>query len=128
MKKNKDFEVDEKSILLKTIKLTKNINYLTERLPKPNYSPLRLKSINNHKSALSQRYVSKSPYDLHMSLPPIKSQNRGSLKLKEISQGVNHSPSKISRNKGEALIKSERTSQKRIIKSEISLPKLIMKK
>ena len=44
-KKSKDIEVEEKSILLKTIKLTKNINYLTEKLPKPNYSPLRLKSI-----------------------------------------------------------------------------------
>lgn len=78
--------MDEKSILLKTIKLTKNINYLTERLPKPNYSPLRLKSISPNKSVLSQRYVSKSPYDLHLSLPPIKSQNKGGLKLKEPSK------------------------------------------
>jgi len=99
MKKNKDFEVDEKSILLKTIKLTKNINYLTERLPKPNYSPLRLKSINQHKSSLSQRYVSKSPYDLHMSLPPIKSQNKGNVKLKDNPKGIHLSPSNISRSK-----------------------------
>jgi hypothetical protein len=60
--------------LLKTIKLTKNINYLTERLPKPNYSPLRLKSISQSKSVLNQRY--KSPYDLHLSLPPIKQQKQ----------------------------------------------------
>ncbi len=104
LKKNKEFEVDEKSILLKTIKLTKNINYLTERLPKPNYSPLRLKSIGNHKSSLSQRYVSKSPYDLHMSLPPIKAQNKGQFKLKESPKNV--SPGKANRSKNENLIKS----------------------
>lgn len=44
-KKVREIELEEKSILLKTIKLTKNINYLTEKLPKPNYSPLRIKSI-----------------------------------------------------------------------------------
>jgi hypothetical protein len=82
VKKNKDMEVDEKSILLKTIKLTKNINYLTERLPKPNYSPLRLKSISHNKSSLSQRYMGKSPYDLHLSLPPIKSINKNNIKPK----------------------------------------------
>ncbi len=35
---------------MKTIRLVKNMNYLTEKLPKPNYSPVRyrsLKSVNN---------------------------------------------------------------------------------
>lgn len=40
-------EVDEESIdLLNTIKIPKNIHFLTGRLPKPNYSPLRLKKVD----------------------------------------------------------------------------------
>lgn len=39
--------VDEKeNILLNTIKVPKNIHYLTDRLPKPNYSPLKIKKID----------------------------------------------------------------------------------
>lgn len=57
-------------------------------MPKPNYSPLRLKSISQSKSVLNQRY--KSPYDLHLSLPPIKKQTNNSVKnnkpLKEVSK------------------------------------------
>lgn len=35
----------ETSFLLKTIRPTKNMNYLTERLPKPNYCPVRFRSV-----------------------------------------------------------------------------------
>ena len=45
MKNIGETEVEEESILLKTIKLEKNINYLTENLPKPNYLPLRYKAL-----------------------------------------------------------------------------------
>ncbi len=62
-----------------------------------------------------------------MSLPPIKSPNKGSLKLKNSPKGLNLSPS-IARSKAELIVKSERGSQKRVIKSELSLPKLILKK
>lgn len=34
---------DKSAQLLRTIKLTKNINYLTDMMPKPNYSPLKYK-------------------------------------------------------------------------------------
>jgi hypothetical protein len=54
-KKLRDYEIEEESILLKTIKLTKNINYLTEKLPKPNYSPLRYKSLLANKSSIDHR-------------------------------------------------------------------------
>lgn len=44
-------EVDEtsNSILLTTIKIPKNIHYLTDRLPKPNYSPLKTKKIDKQR-------------------------------------------------------------------------------
>ena len=58
--------------MLKTIKLSKNINYLTEKLPKPNYSPLRFKIGN--RSSVDNRY--RSPEEMQMSLPPIKSDRR----------------------------------------------------
>jgi NIMA (never in mitosis gene a)-related kinase len=35
--------------LLQTIRVPKNIHYLTERLPKPNYSPLKLKKLDKVK-------------------------------------------------------------------------------
>lgn len=74
LKKNRELEIEEKSILLKTIKISKNINYLTEKLPKPNYSPLRFKSIERNKSTFEAKR--KSPYDLQLSLPPIKSNKK----------------------------------------------------
>ena len=103
MKKVKDMEVEDISILLKTIKLTKNINYLTEKLPKPNYSPLRYKSLLSNRSSMDHKKGRLS--DLHeMSLPPIK--------------GVN--PRQI--------IKSDRSlvgvKRKRVSNNEESLPKL----
>ena len=95
-RKARDFEFDEKSILLKTIKISKNINYLTEKLPKPNYSPPRIRSISKNRSSFEAKR--KSPYDLQLSLPPIKS------------------------NKKPGLVKSERVSPK---KRHESLPKLV---
>jgi hypothetical protein len=47
MKKSKEIINLESSALLKTIKPVKNMNYLTERLPKPNYSPVRFKSLRH---------------------------------------------------------------------------------
>jgi hypothetical protein len=44
-------------------------------LPKPNYSPLRIRSIERNKSTFEPKR--KSPYDLQLSLPPIKSARRG---------------------------------------------------
>lgn len=70
MKKHKEIDVEEESVLLKTIKLTKNINYLTEKLPKPNYSPLKYKSMLNNRSALEKR--NKIDLKMKFSLPPIK--------------------------------------------------------
>ncbi len=67
--------MDEKSVLLRTIKITKNINYLTEKLPKANYSPLRIVSVvKRNKSTLEVK--KKSPYDLGISLPPLKSNRK----------------------------------------------------
>lgn len=44
------YEVDEiNPSLLQTIKISKNMHYLTERLPKPNYSPLKLKKVEKLK-------------------------------------------------------------------------------
>lgn len=44
-------EVDEeKQInLLNTIRIPRNLHYLTDRLPKPNYAPLKTKKIDRHK-------------------------------------------------------------------------------
>jgi hypothetical protein len=47
MKKGKDIESLESSSLLKTIRLVKNMNYLTEKLPKPNYTPVRYRTFKN---------------------------------------------------------------------------------
>ena len=63
MKSKFETEVEEESILLKTIKLSKNINYLTEKLPKPNYSPIKYKSMLKNRSSVDLK--------LKMSLPPI---------------------------------------------------------
>lgn len=82
LKKLKDYEIEEESILLKTIKLTKNINYLTEKLPKPNYSPLRYKSLLSNRSTTDHHKPSKK-YDLQISLPPLKSNLRKSIAYSE---------------------------------------------
>ena len=43
-------EVDEGvPILMSTIRVPKNIHYLTERLPKPNYAPLKTKKVEKNK-------------------------------------------------------------------------------
>lgn len=44
-------EVDENNSinLLNTIKIPKNLHYLTDRLPKPNYEPLRTKRVDKRK-------------------------------------------------------------------------------
>ena len=98
---------------MRTIKLTKNINYLTEKLPKPNYSPLRYKSLLANRSSMNHPHHSslrkKDSIELKLSLPPING-------------GVN--PRKI--------VKSDRNlinnkSRKRIINNEESLPKLNIK-
>ena len=64
LKAKYETEVEEESVLLRTIKLSKNINYLTEKLPKANYSPLRYKSMLNNRSSVDLK--------LKVSLPPIK--------------------------------------------------------
>ena len=43
-------EVDEGApFLLNTIRIPKNIHYLTDRLPKPNYLPLRTRKIDKQR-------------------------------------------------------------------------------
>ena len=44
-------EVDETGMLemLNTIKIPKNLHYLTERLPNPNYEPLKLKKVDKNR-------------------------------------------------------------------------------
>lgn len=43
-------EADEGQLdLLQTIRIPKNMNYLTERLPKPNYSPMKSKKIDKNR-------------------------------------------------------------------------------
>jgi hypothetical protein len=69
--KQKNIEIEEESILLKTIKLTKNINYLTEKLPKPNYTPLRYKSMLE-KNRIKKHNKYELDLNLKLSLPPIK--------------------------------------------------------
>jgi hypothetical protein len=48
MKKTKIVESLESSSLLKTIRPVKNMNYLTEKLPKPNYLPVRYRSFKEY--------------------------------------------------------------------------------
>lgn len=43
VKKSRDADLDEKSMLLRTIKVKKNISYIGENLPSPNYMPLKYK-------------------------------------------------------------------------------------
>ena len=104
MKKHKDIEVEEESVLLKTIKLTKNINYLTEKLPKPNYSPLRYKSMLNNRSAYEVK-KNKLKINMKFSLPPIK-------------QGQIRS---------ERSINKKKVHSKEKLKNEASLPRLAVK-
>lgn len=44
-------EVDEekRDYLLNTIRIPRNLHYLTDRLPKPNYVPLKTKKIDRQK-------------------------------------------------------------------------------
>jgi len=50
MNENLLFEVDEGiNILLNTIRIPKNMHYLTDRLPKPNYQPLKLRKIDKQR-------------------------------------------------------------------------------
>ena len=47
MGENHLIEVDETlPFLMNTIKIPKNLHYLTDRLPKPNYIPLKTKKID----------------------------------------------------------------------------------
>jgi len=41
-------EVDEElnNMLLNTIRIPRNLHYLTDRLPKPNYMPLKTKTVD----------------------------------------------------------------------------------
>lgn len=106
-------EVEEESILLRTIKLTKNINYLTEKLPKPNYSPLRYKSLLANRSSLDNHHKSegkKGAFDLKLSLPPIKGG------LNPAREPVKSDRSAINRNE-----------RRRALQNEESLPKLAIK-
>ena len=105
IKKHKEVEVEEESVLLKTIKLTKNINYLTEKLPKPNYSPLRYKSMLNNRSALDNR--KKIDLNMKLSLPPIK----------------NSMLVKSDRN-----ISVKRVNSKKKVNNDVSLPRLALQK
>lgn len=41
--------MDESSLMLQTIRISKNLHYLTERLPKANYTPLKLKKLDKGK-------------------------------------------------------------------------------
>lgn len=61
-----------------------------------------------------------------MSLPPIKAQNK--VKHKDSPKELGSLPSRVNRSKNEILVKSERGSEKRVLKSELSLPKLLVKK
>ena len=46
MNENHFTEVDEGlPILLQTIRIPKSLHYLTDRLPKPNYQPLKTKKV-----------------------------------------------------------------------------------
>ena len=44
-------EIDEllQNNLLNTIRIPKNLHFLTERLPKPNYTPMKIKKVDKHK-------------------------------------------------------------------------------
>ena len=99
MKSKFETEVEEESILLKTIKLSKNINYLTEKLPKPNYSPIKYKSMLKNRSSVDLK--------LKMSLPPIKNK-------------------KIAISERKPSIKRDYSYRK--LNNEESLPKILVKK
>lgn len=47
-RKSKVVESLENSTLLKTIRPVRNMNYLTEKLPKPNYVPVRYRSFKEY--------------------------------------------------------------------------------
>jgi hypothetical protein len=44
-----EIEDGYQSQLLSTIRIPKNLHFLTERLPKPNYAPLKIKKVEKHK-------------------------------------------------------------------------------
>jgi NIMA (never in mitosis gene a)-related kinase len=44
-----EVEEDQQTMLLNTIRVPKNLHFLTERLPKANYHPLRTKKVDKHK-------------------------------------------------------------------------------
>ncbi len=40
---------DMQNLLLNTIRIPKNIHYLTDSLPKPNYQPLKMKKVDKQR-------------------------------------------------------------------------------
>ena len=86
MKRHRDTDSGEKSVLLRTIKLSKNINYITEKLPKPNYAPVEEKchyynrsmslesTMKNSQKLTKSQLYSKGKSNVNTSLPPIPPQ------------------------------------------------------
>ena len=60
----KRFEFVEKSSLIKTIKLTKNISFIGKSLPKENYSPLKFKHQSMSRSLVDKSEKAQSETDL----------------------------------------------------------------
>ena len=86
MKRHRDVDSGEKSVLLRTIRLSKNINYLTEKLPKSNYAQIEekchyynrsmsLDSVkNSQKLTTKSQLYSKGLSSGKTNLPPIPPQ------------------------------------------------------
>ena len=77
-------ELDEsfENVLLSTIRVPKNLHFLTERLPKANYTPAKLHKVEKQKFLHTLGYKERKPYDDRLDgyyddapntkLPPIK--------------------------------------------------------
>lgn len=55
-------------------------------MPKPNYSPLRIKSLERNKSTFEVK--KKNPYDLQLSLPPIKSSKKHPMEIRPLNKSL----------------------------------------
>ena len=70
-----------KSLLLQTIRVPKNLHYLTDKLPKSNYNPLKTRSVDKYKFLHTvagkdiDKHNNSDLYDQNSRLPSIKGIN-----------------------------------------------------
>jgi len=80
----KELDENYKADLLKTIKFPKHLHYLTDKLPKPNYTPLRLRQLDRNRFVSTLKGTRTESQKMHTLLEdPMKGQNTADILQKK---------------------------------------------